>query len=193
MQTMHKTLAVIGLMLLAPAAGAHSFGAHSAGLAAGVLHPLLGLDHLLALIGVGLWAGWSRRGAHRHLPGAFLAGLGGGALLAWTGWNLPLVEPAIALSVFAFGALAASAVRPSLWLGSATVFAFALFHGFAHGTELPQAAQPTLYLLGLLTTSALVLFAALRLTTVLRSGRGVLLLRLAGGATAALGGAWLMD
>ncbi len=109
MRTINGTLTLVGLMLLAPVASAHTFGAHGAGFAAGLVHPLIGLDHLLALIGAGLWAGWLGGRAQYQLKGGFLAGMLGGALLAWGGFNLPLVEPMIAVSVLLIGVLAASA------------------------------------------------------------------------------------
>lgn len=192
MRMINKTMALVGLMLLAPAAGAHTFGAEGAGFTAGMLHPLIGLDHLLALIGAGLWAGWLGGRSQYLLPGGFLAGMLGGALLAWGGFAVPLVEPMIAVSVLVFGVLAASAARPSAIVGTVILFVFALFHGHAHGTELPQAAQPALYVLGFLLTSALVQLAAVRLAIGLRSGRLSGVVRIAGGAVAAVGGGWLV-
>lgn len=193
MQPLNRLLTLVGLMLLAPIASAHTFGAQGAGFAAGVLHPLIGLDHLFALIGAGLWAGWLGGRARYLLPGGFLAGMLGGALLAWAGFNLPLVEPMIAVSVLLLGVLAASAIRPSVMVGSALLFVFALFHGHAHGTELPQAAHPALYMLGFLLTSAAVQLAASRLSTSLRKGRLSALVRVAGVAVAAMGGSWLFS
>jgi urease accessory protein len=192
MRTINRMLMLVGLLLLAPAAGAHTFGAHGAGFAAGLVHPFIGLDHLLALIAAGLWAGWLGGRARYLLPGGFLAGMLGGALLAWGGFALPLVEPMIAVSVLLIGVLAASAARLSAVVGGALLFAFALFHGHAHGSELPQAAQPLLYVMGFLLTSALVLLVAERLSTGLRSGRLSAVVRIAGGAVAAFGGGWLM-
>ena len=192
MRMINRTLTLVGLMLAAPLAGAHTFGADGAGIAAGLVHPLIGVDHLLALIAAGLWAGWLGGRAQYLLPAGFLAGMFGGALLAWGGFVLPLVEPMIAVSVLCIGMLAASAARPSAIAGSVLVFVFALFHGFAHGTELPQTAQPALYVIGFLLTSACVLVVAARLSTSLRSGRLSAVVRIAGGAVAAVGGGWLV-
>lgn len=192
MRTINRTLTLVGLMLVAPVAGAHTFGAHGAGFAAGLVHPLIGLDHLLALIAAGLWAGWLGGRAQYLLPGGFLAGMFGGALLAWGGFTLPLVEPMIAVSVLLTGVLAASAARPSALIAGVLLFGFALFHGFAHGAELPQTAHPAMYVLGFLMTSALVLMVAARLATGLRLGRLSAFVRLAGGAVAAAGGGWLV-
>jgi urease accessory protein len=192
MRIINKLAALTLLAFVAPVAGAHTFGAEGAGFAAGVVHPLIGLDHLLALIGAGLWAGWLGGRAHYLLPGGFLAGMFGGALFAWGGGYLPVVEPMIAISVLVCGVLAASAVRPSAAVGAAILCVFALFHGYAHGTELPQTAQPALYVLGFLLTAALVQLAAVRTAIALRSGRFAALVRVAGGAVAALGAGWLM-
>lgn len=192
MRIINKLAVLTLLSLVAPVAGAHTFGAQGAGFMAGVVHPLIGFDHLFALIGAGLWAGWLGGRAQYLLPVGFLAGMFGGAMLAWGGVYLPMVEPMIAVSVLLFGVLAASAARPSAAIGAAILFAFALFHGHAHGTELPQTAQPALYVLGFLLTSALVQFASIRISVALRSGRFAPLLRVAGGAVAALGGGWLL-
>lgn len=192
MRTLDRTLTFVGLMLLAPVASAHTFGAHGAGFMAGIVHPLIGLDHLLALIAAGLWAGGLGGRAHYALPGGFLAGLLGGTLLAWGGFAVPLVEPIIAVSVLLIGILAASTARPSALVGSAVLFAFALFHGVAHGTELPQTAQPVLYVMAFLLSSALLQLAAMRLSIGLRSGRLSAVVRIAGGSVAAVGGSWLV-
>ena len=192
MRAINKTVTVLAVLLLAPAANAHTFGVDGTGLVVGLVHPLVGLDHLLALVGAGLWAGWLGGGARYLLPAGFLAGMLGGALLAWGGLTMPWVEPMIAVSVLLFGVLAASAVRLSLLVGTAVLFAFALFHGHAHGTELPQAAHPALYVLGFLLASAAVQAAALGLAASLRKGRFAVLARLAGGAAAAFGGSWLL-
>ncbi|MBI5462722.1 MAG: HupE/UreJ family protein [Gammaproteobacteria bacterium] len=181
MRAFTKLVMLVLLGVISPVAGAHTFGAEGAGFVAGMVHPLIGLDHLLALIGAGLWAGWLSGRAQYLLPSGFLAGLFGGALLAWGGVYMPFVEPMIVVSVLVVGVLAASAARPSAMLGTALLFVFALFHGHAHGTELPQTAQPLLYMLGLLIGSALVQLAALRVAVALRSKR-----------LAMLGGGWLL-
>ncbi|MDV3237711.1 MAG: HupE/UreJ family protein [Gammaproteobacteria bacterium] len=192
MRMFDKVLMLTGLMLTAPMAGAHTFGAEGAGFASGLVHPLLGPDHLFALLGAGLWAGWLGGRARYLLPGGFLAGMLGGALLAWGGVGLPWVEPMIALSVLLFGLLAATAARPPAVAGGAVLFVFALFHGHAHGTELPQTADPALYVLGFLLASAAVQLAAARIAVSLRGGRLSTLVRVTGGAVAALGGGWLI-
>jgi urease accessory protein len=148
---------MLGLVAVAQPAAAHSLGAGGTGLGAGLAHPLLGLDHLLALLGAGLWASWLGGRLRWALPAAFLGALFLGALLAWQGLVLPAVEPMIAASVLVFGLLGASAVRSGGLLGLIVTLGFGLFHGQAHGMELPLAAGATGYAIGLLLSSAAVL------------------------------------
>jgi len=154
-------LAALAAWSTASPALAHTFGAAGAGLGAGLLHPLLGLDHLLAMIAVGLWAGQRGGAVTWRLPGAFLGVMAAGALLALAGAPLPAVELGIAGSVLLFGLLVALAARLPAGAAMALVGVFALFHGHAHGTELPMAAAPALYGLGFLLATASLLAAAL--------------------------------
>jgi urease accessory protein len=149
------TLATAAL-LGAPGAEAHLVGEHGAGFGAGVLHPLSGLDHLLAMIAVGIWAAQLGGRALWAVPGAFVGCMVVGGVLAVTGISMPLVEPGILGSVLLFGLLIATTTRVPTALGMAIVGLFALFHGHAHGTELPEAANPAAYALGfVLATSFL--------------------------------------
>ena len=149
---------VIGLaaVSLASAAQAHTLGAHGAGFAAGLAHPFTGLDHLLAMMAVGLWAAQLGGRARWAVPLAFLGAMAAGAGLALAGVALPLVEAGVASSVLALGLLIAFAARLPTAAGAILVGAFAVFHGHAHGNELPQAASEALYAMGfLLATGAL--------------------------------------
>ncbi|WUR15541.1 HupE/UreJ family protein [[Empedobacter] haloabium] len=151
---------------------AHPGHAHSAGFAAGLLHPLTGLDHLLALLAIGIW---SARQSPRLLPLA-LAALAAGAAIGQAGLRLPALEGGIALSVLVAGALAAAAVRlPGLAAG-AIVAGFALWHGNAHGLELRQASASA----GFLLASAGLLMTGRRLSCWPQA-------RMLGGAVAAAG------
>jgi urease accessory protein len=135
---------------LSGTAAAHTFGAEGAGFAAGLAHPFLGLDHLLAMIGVGLWAAQLGGQARWQLPLAFLMVMAGGAWLGQAGPDLAGAEIMIALSVVTLGVLVALSARMAGWLGIGLVSLFALFHGYAHGQEIPQAAAPLTYAAGLL-------------------------------------------
>jgi urease accessory protein len=138
----------LGAALAASAAGpaaAHTFGADGAGFAAGLGHPLFGLDHLLAMVAVGVWAAQLGGRATWQVPAAFVYALVLGAALALAGLPLPAVEPGIMASVLALGLLIAFAVRLPAPSGMALAALFALFHGHAHGAEIPAAADPLLY------------------------------------------------
>jgi len=144
-----RTFALAALILFAGSASAHT-GDHAAvtGFAGGLAHPLLGLDHLLAMIAIGLWAAQQRGRALWAVPAAFVGAmiLGGG--LAWSGIALPHVETAITLSVLVLGLLVATRRQWAATAGMAIAAGFALFHGYAHGQEMPLAASPALYALG---------------------------------------------
>lgn len=143
-----RTLALAVLCLFAGTASAHT-GDHTAtGFASGLAHPLVGLDHLFAMIAVGLWAAQQGRRALWAVPAAFVGAMGLGGVLAWSGIALPHVETAIALSVLVLGLLIASRRQWAVTAGMALAAAFALFHGYAHGLEMPWAASPTRYAMG---------------------------------------------
>lgn len=180
------TLLVGGLLLATPAA-AHSFGAHGAGLVAGFTHPLGGLDHLLAMLGVGLWASQLGGRARWAVPAAFLAALLGGAALGAAGLALPMVEAGIALSVLLAGAALALAWRPALPVALGLAGLFAALHGHAHGTEAPAAASLLAYGAGFMAGTALLLGAGLAAGRALAARSRGRALRLAGGLTGLTG------
>lgn len=179
------------LTLFAQTAFAHTFGAHGASLYHGFIHPFSGLDHLLAMLAVGIWAAQIGGHARWRLPCAFLAMLALGGGMGMAGWPLPQVELGVAGSVVVFGLLIAGAARVPLSFSMAIVGAFALFHGHAHGTEMPQAAAPWLYALGLLSTTAALHGLGVLIGLAHRDQWPARWLRLGGvGMTAA--GAWLL-
>lgn len=144
---------LMGAALL-PAAQVHTLGASGSGLAEGIIHPFLGLDHLLAMIAVGLWAAQLGGRATWLTPAAFAMVMAGAALLGSLGMELPMLEPAVASSVLVSGLLVACAVRLPPAASVCLVGLFALFHGYAHGLELPQAASPALYGAGFILATA---------------------------------------
>lgn len=188
--------AVLMAGLVLPAvADAHTFGAHDAGFVHGFLHPVGGWDHLLAMVAVGLWAAQRGGAALWALPAAFVTAMIGGGLLGMAGIGLPAVELGIAGSVIVLGALIAAQSRLSLPVSLAAVALFALFHGHAHGAEMPEAAQPLLYGLGFALATALLhgagVAVALSLRGFAREGKGGLVLR-GLGAAIGLGGVALV-
>lgn len=148
-----RLLAAILALLAATPALAHPGEAQGGSLLAGLLHPLTGIDHLLALAGIGLWA--ARGGAGRAVAVWVPVALAAGFLLAQGGYALALVEPAVAASVVVFGLLAASALRLPDAAGLALSIGFALFHGHAHGSE--AFAPVSLFAAGFLATSVALL------------------------------------
>jgi urease accessory protein len=126
----------VALVLLIPAVAfahpGHDFGAT---MLAGLLHPLTGLDHILAMIGTGIWAVHSSKRGAAMLPFAFASGMLIGAALMAFGISLPAIEPLIAVSVVVLGALIAARVRVHDSLSAGLVGCFAIFHGYAHGAE----------------------------------------------------------
>ena len=121
----------------------------------GFEHPLAGLDHLLAMVAVGLWAAQSGGRALLALPAAFIGAMILGGLAGIAGLPLPAVELGILGSVLALGALVAFQRSCSLVRCVAITAAFAVFHGYAHGVEMPVAASPLTYGLGFATATAL--------------------------------------
>jgi urease accessory protein len=134
-------------------AWAHGPSLAMAGFAAGFGHPFTGLDHLAAMIAVGAWATAFDRGAWK-LPAAFLAAMSAGAAFGLQGNGLPGVEYGIAASVIVSGVLAATQCRFSLPPAAAVAALFGLFHGHAHGTELPAGADGLLFGLGVVAATA---------------------------------------
>lgn len=178
----HVVLLVLGvigwglLFALAAAPAAAHFGAlPEGGWSAGFAHPFSGVDHVLAMGALGLWAALLGRRALWLLPGAFAAAMALGAALAVCGVPLPGAEDGVALSVALLGVLLAVAARPPLWLGVSVAAGFGLVHGSMHGAEMPASAAPPLYALGFLSATLLLLAggAALGLAAEGRLGRRV--------------------
>jgi urease accessory protein len=145
------------LIVLFPAiATAHPSGP-TGGLWSGLAHPLSGLDHLCAMIGVGLWAAQRGGRALWLVPLAFLGVMAIGGTVGMMGITIPLVETGIVASVLIVGCLVAAAVRLPLLATAGLVGLFALLHGHAHGLEAPEAAVGILYGLGFLASSAFLL------------------------------------
>ncbi len=138
------------LLLTAGLAAAHPGHdhAHGAGFAAGLAHPLLGFDHLLAMLAVGLWSLRQSRAFSISAPLLAAVGMLLGAGLAWGGFALPGVEFGIAMSVLLAGVLVAALVKVPAGIGAGVVVLFMLFHGHAHGSEMPHGASTLAYLAG---------------------------------------------
>jgi urease accessory protein len=183
-QTRFLGLAV--LVLWAPAALAHTFGAHGAGFMQGVAHPFTGLDHLLAMTAVGVWAAQQGGRALWAVPASFVLTMIIGALVAVAGIQLPHIEAMVAASVLVLGLLVAFQSRWPLAVGMGLVSLFAFFHGHAHGLEMPEAASPVLYGFGFVLATVVLHLVGIASARV--SGRWVQ----AAGVFTAAAGAWFM-
>ena len=165
-------LATVVTLLAAPAM-AHTGHGDSSGLVAGLTHPVFGLDHLLAMVAVGLWSGFAMPGKPWAGAATFLSAMAVGAGLSWSGVGIPMVEGLITLSVLVFGLLTVFA-RPnqSAMLNGfslADIGAFAACHGHAHATE--AAGNALAYLGGFLVATAALHVAGILLARSVASGR----------------------
>ena len=167
-------------------------GSHH-GFLTGFMHPLTGLDHLAAMLAVGLWSALSATSARRIwlAPVAFAGMLLVGALLGLNGLALPAVEPMIAASLLVMGLLVATRAQLPLAVTAGVVGVFAVFHGIAHGTELAGGGNGFAPLLGMLVATIALHLAGVGLGLALRS-HSVWWPRVVGGLTALLGGAFLL-
>lgn len=137
------------------AAEAHTGVGATHGFANGFLHPLSGLDHILAMVAVGMFAAHLGGRARWLVPSAFIGMMIVGGMLGIAGITLPLVEVAIGLSVVVLGLVIALRLDMATWSAMAVVGFFALFHGHSHGTEMPQTVSGLEYGAGFVLATAL--------------------------------------
>jgi len=147
-------LAAAALVVAHPA-HAHEAHAVGGGLVNGLLHPLTGLDHLVAMVAVGLWGAQLGRPLIYALPVAFPMMMAVGGLLGLADVPMPAVEIGIAGSALLLGVAVLLALRLPAVVAVAVVAIFALFHGYAHGQELPHAASPIAYGAGFMISTVL--------------------------------------
>ncbi|HWF97507.1 MAG TPA: HupE/UreJ family protein, partial [Xanthobacteraceae bacterium] len=136
------------LLLWPTGASAHILGDQAGGFVSGFEHPISGLDHIVAMVSVGLWGAQLGPPAIWLLPVTFPMVMAFGGMLGLMGVPLPGTEIGIALSAIGLGAMVASEARPPLWIAAVLVGFFAIFHGHAHGTELPPDESGVLYSIG---------------------------------------------
>lgn len=168
-------------------AQAHPGGGHTHGFLAGVGHPIVGLDHVCAMVAVGLWAAQRGGRALWAVPAAFTLVMVVGGVLGASGLSLPLIEPGIAASVLVLGLLIAGAVRLPVMVSTIVAGSFALFHGFAHGAEMPSTASGMAYGAGFVIVTAALQLAGIGVGRALTHGGRERRVRIAGGAIAACG------
>lgn len=169
------------MLAWAPACLAHAEHGAATSFLAGMGHPVSGLDHVLAMVAVGLWGAQLGNPALWVLPVVFPLIMAGGGLLGLLGMPLPGVEFGIALSGVLLGFAVAARQRPPLWLATALVAIFAVFHGHAHGTELPEGADGLRYSLGFVIATGALHAGGIALGMVQKLPHGAALLRGMGG------------
>lgn len=174
-------------MLIAGPAMAHTAEGLAGGFVSGFLHPVLGWDHVAAMVAVGLWGAFLRAPAIWVLPIVFpiIMAVGGAAGVA--GVPLPAVEIGIALSSILLGSLVAFAVRAPLPLAAVIVGLFAIFHGHAHGTEMPQAATAIAFAIGFVLATGLLHLGGIAFGLLVGCPGGAMAVRAAGALIALAG------
>lgn len=182
--------AALAVTTVSTAAFAHPGHVEASGLAAGFAHPIGGLDHILAMVGVGLFA-WILKGRALWLvPAAFVAMMAIGGVLGMFQVPVPMVELGIALSIVVIGALVALGKSIPVAAAMAIVGVFAIFHGHAHGAEMPAAMSGVAYGIGFMAATALLHAAGLGVGFAIgKAGeaRGFQVARAGGAAMAAFG------
>lgn len=184
-------LAALALALLSQPAFAHTGAASLGGFAAGFLHPMTGFDHVLAMVAVGMWGAQLGMPLIWMLPVTFPLVMALGGMLGGLGVPLPGVEVGIAASVVVLGAMVALSARPPIWFAALLVAIWAVFHGYAHGAELPESADPYAFGIGFVVATGLLHLIGIVLGELSRWPGGRVALR-TGGAAICAAGLWLL-
>lgn len=184
-------VAFVLAVLLAEPAAAHPFASAAMGFSAGFLHPVSGLDHLLAMVSVGIWGAELGAPAIWLLPIVFPLIMAVGGAAGVIGVPLPEGELLIGISVLVLGALVASARRVPIWLAVAVVGIFAVAHGHAHGVELPRSAEAGAFTIGFVVSTGLLHLCGILIGLLGRWPAGVFAIR-TGGVLVALAGCYFV-
>lgn len=192
--TRRPLIVMSSLLLMAGAAEAHTGAGVTHGFSHGFMHPIGGMDHILAMVAVGLFAAHLGGRAIWMVPMAFMSMMAAGGLLGIAGVPVPFIELGIAASVLVLGAIVALQWSPPVLIAMSIVGFFAVFHGYAHGAEMPESAGGLAYAAGFVLATGLLHalgiglgFGTERLSRL--SGRRVA--QLGGGAMAVVGLAML--
>ncbi|MBA3324164.1 MAG: HupE/UreJ family protein [Rhodobacteraceae bacterium] len=185
--TLAAAVLTVGAILTAGTVDAHTGTGLAGGFNAGFLHPLNGPDHLLAMVAVGLWGAFLGYPLIVALPVIFPAVMAVGGVLGIANVPFPPVEIGIALSVLLLGAVIAGAFRAPAWAACSVVGLFALFHGYAHGQELPSVADPIAYSVGFVLATGMLHVVGIAIGYVRKWPKGTVAVRGLGGLIAAAG------
>jgi urease accessory protein len=181
-----RAFAVVILSLLAAPASAHT-GGIAGGFVGGLAHPVFGPDHVAAMVAVGLWGAFLGPPAIYLLPIVFPLVMAAGGVLGLLGVPLPGTEILIAISAILLGMAVAIGAQPPLWIAAVLVGAFAIFHGHAHGAELPPGADAIAYSLGFVVATGLLHLAGIAFGLLARWPSGRIAVRTVGGLIAFAG------
>jgi urease accessory protein len=182
---------LFSLMIVIFAGGAPAF-AHTGeglagGFAGGFMHPLFGADHVIAMVAVGLWGAFLGAPAIWLLPVVFPLVMACGGVLGILGVPLPGVEVGIAVSAVVLGLMVAMAARPHIAIAAILVGAFAVFHGYAHGAELPDGADALAYSAGFVIATGLLHLTGIAFGLLAQWRAGRIAVRAAGSGIAIAG------
>ena len=187
MKLTKTSLVALLCLLTVKLANAHEGGGATGGFLNGFMHPILGWDHVIAMLAVGLWGAFLGRPALWVLPIVFPMVMAFGGALGVAGMPVPAVETGIAVSAIVLGAMVAMAARPPIWVAAVIVGSFAIFHGHAHGTELPAAANPLAFSFGFVIATGCLHLAGIAFGLLAHWPAGKMAVR-TGGGLIALGG-----
>lgn len=166
---------------------AHTGEGITGGLMSGFMHPIAGLDHVTAMVAVGIFGAFLGRPAIWVLPIVFPLVMALGGVLGLVGVSIPFIEVGIAVSSIVLGLLILFSVKWPLWIAAIIVGAFAIFHGHAHGTELPKAASALAYSVGFVVSTGLLHLAGIGIGELIRWPAGRMIARAIGGIIALAG------
>lgn len=184
-------LTTLCFSMIAFSAAAHTGEGINSGFASGFWHPILGWDHVVAMVAVGIWGAFLGLPAIWILPVVFPLVMAFGGALGIAGVPMPAVETGIALSGVILGLLIAFAVQAPIWVAAVVVGAFAIFHGHAHGAELPEAFNAYGYAVGFVVGTGLLHLLGVSFGFLTRSHLGKIAVRGVGGLIALVGAAFL--
>jgi urease accessory protein len=194
MKSRISIVALSAAVLLALVAGpvlAHTGEGYGGGLIAGFTHPILGWDHVAAMVAVGLWGAFLGAPAIWILPVVFPLVMALGAVMGILGIPVPAIETGIALSAVVLGLMIVLAARPPLWVAAVLVGVFAIFHGYAHGTELPSTVNAFAYAVGFVISTGLLHMIGIAFGLLVKWPAGRTAVRGAGGLISLAGIAFL--
>jgi urease accessory protein len=184
-------LVMLAVLVNGDVAFAHTEAGDAGGFLSGLAHPIFGPDHVIAMIAVGLWGVFLGAPAIWVLPIVFPLVMALGGVFGMIDVPLPAVETGIALSAVVLGICVGLALKPPLWAAAIVVGAFAIFHGYAHGAEMPDASNAVSYALGFVVATGALHLLGIGFGSLARWPVGKAAVRAAGWLIAVIGGAYL--